>query len=186
MKLVNYCLNEYQTQMERQMIVFRILETKNKMSHKFTSILLALLYFSSVALKAQDTKAEILKEIDHEKMQWFKEAKLGIFIHWGIYSVDGISESWSFYNEYLTHEDYLKQRNGFTAANYKPQEWAQLIKDSGAQYSVITSKHHDGFALWDSKYGTLNAVSHSAAKKDVLTPLVKALKKKDLKIGIYF
>lgn len=156
------------------------------MNHQLTSILLAFLCFSFIEIKAQDTNSEIIKAIDHDKMQWFKEAKLGIFIHWGIYAVDGISESWSFYNEYLTHEDYLEQRNGFTATKYKPQEWAQLIKDSGAQYSVVTSKHHDGFALWNTKYGSLNAVSHSAAKKDVLSPLVKALKKKDLKIGIYF
>lgn len=156
------------------------------MNHQLTSILLGFLCFSFIEIKAQDTNSEIIKAIDHDKMQWFKEAKLGIFIHWGIYAVDGISESWSFYNEYLTHEDYLEQRNGFTATKYKPQEWAQLIKDSGAQYSVVTSKHHDGFALWNTKYGSLNAVSHSAAKKDVLSPLVKALKKKTLKLEFIF
>ena len=90
-------------------------------------------------------------QLKQEKMQWFKDAKLGIFIHWGLYSVNGIDESWSFFNGYISHTDYLKQTNGFTAKNYDAQAWAELIKKSGAKYSVITSKHHDGFALWDSK-----------------------------------
>jgi len=68
-----------------------------------------------------------------------------------LYSVNGIDESWSFYNGYVSNTDYLKQTNGFTAKNYDAQAWAELIKKSGAKYSVITSKHHDGFALWDSK-----------------------------------
>ena len=121
-----------------------------------------------------------------QKMEWFNDAKLGIFIHWGIYAVNGIDESWSFYNEYISHEDYLKQIDGFTADNYKPKEWAKLIKASGAQYTVITSKHHDGFALWDTKYGNLNAVDNSAARQDLLTPFVKAVRKEKLKLGLYY
>ena len=108
---------------------------------------------------------------NEQKMEWFKDAKLGIFIHWGLYSVNGIDESWSFYNGYISHEDYLKQTKGFTAKKYDPQAWADLIKRSGAKYSVITSKHHEGFALWDTKFGDFNAVKSSAAKQDVLTPL---------------
>ena len=67
------------------------------------------------------------------KMEWFQQAKLGIFIHWGIYSVDGISESWSFFNEYISHEDYMKQLNGFNAKNYNPKDWVNLIEESGAK-----------------------------------------------------
>ncbi len=121
-----------------------------------------------------------------DKMSWFEEAKLGIFIHWGIYAVDGISESWSFYNGYLSHEDYMKQLSGFTAEKYQPKDWVKLISNSGAKYTVITSKHHDGFALWNSKHGNLNAFSSAKAQKDVLTPFVKAVRKSDLKLGMYF
>ena len=120
------------------------------------------------------------------KMEWFDEARLGIFIHWGIYAVNGIDESWSFYNGYISHEDYLKQTEGFGAENYDPKSWARLIKESGARYAVITSKHHDGFALWDTNYGELNAADHSRAGKDVLSPLAKAIKKEGLKLGIYY
>ncbi|HBS85216.1 MAG: alpha-L-fucosidase [Bacteroidetes bacterium GWF2_38_335] len=122
----------------------------------------------------------------YSKMQWFADAKLGIFIHWGIYAVNGISESWSFYNGYISHEDYVKQKDGFTAEKYDPALWAKLIKESGAKYSVITSRHHDGFALWNTKLGNFNAVKNSAAKKDVLTPFMKALRNEGLKVGIYY
>jgi len=121
-----------------------------------------------------------------EKMQWFKDAKLGVFIHWGLYSVNGIDESWSFYNGYISHPNYLKQTNGFTAKNYDPKVWVELIKESGAKYSVITSKHHDGFALWNTKFGRLNSILGSASKQDVLTPFVKELRNNKLKVGIYY
>ena len=120
------------------------------------------------------------------KMEWFKNAKFGIFIHWGIYAVNGIDESWSFFNGHISHEDYLKQVDGFTAKNYDPQYWAKLIKESGAQYSVITARHHDGFSLWDTKYGNLNAVKNAAVHKDVLSPFVNALRKNNIKVGLYY
>ncbi|MBT3242219.1 MAG: alpha-L-fucosidase [Bacteroidetes bacterium] len=143
-------------------------------------IIFGLLFSCSVSF-AQDLKPET-----HAKMEWFKDAKLGIFIHWGIYAVNGIDESWSFFNNYISHEDYLKQLDGFTAKKYDPEYWAEIIKFSGAQYSVITTRHHDGFALWDSKFGDLNAVKSSAAKRDVLTPFVKALRNNNLKVGLYY
>lgn len=138
-----------------------------------------LLIFLAIPLSAQQMQ-------ENEKMQWFHDAKLGIFIHWGIYAVNGIDESWSFHNGYISHDDYLSQTNGFTAKNYDPEQWADLIKESGAKYSVITSKHHDGFALWDTKDGVFNAKVSSAARRDVLTPFVNALKKRDLKVGLYY
>lgn len=119
------------------------------------------------------------------RMQWFKEAKLGIFIHWGIYAVKGIDESWSFYNEYLSHDDYLKQTEGFTASRYMPEEWARLIKSSGAKYTVITTRHHDGFSLWDTQGSELKA-PNSAAKRDVLTPFVQAVRDQGIKLGLYY
>jgi alpha-L-fucosidase len=123
--------------------------------------------------------------VKNNKMDWFQDAKLGIFIHWGIYAVNGIDESWSFYNEYLSHDGYLKQVDGFTADQYQPAYWAKLIKDSGAKYAVITAKHHDGFALWDSKYGSLN-VMNSPARRDLIGPFVESLRSQSLKVGLYY
>ncbi len=126
---------------------------------------------------------EIPKE---ERLAWFKDAKLGIFIHWGIYAVNGIDESWSFYNNYISYPDYMKQLQGFTAKNYNPSKWAKLIKEAGAKYTIITTKHHDGVALWNSKFGTLNTVKKTPAKKDLITPFVKAIRKENLKVGLYY
>ncbi|MBW8684027.1 alpha-L-fucosidase [Chitinophaga rhizophila] len=120
------------------------------------------------------------------KMQWFADAKLGIFIHWGIYSVKGVDESWSFYNKKIAYNDYMQQLKGFTARNYHPEEWAALIKESGARYAVVTTKHHDGVALWDSKLSKLDVANSTPAKRDVLTPLYTALRQQGIKTGAYF
>jgi alpha-L-fucosidase len=120
------------------------------------------------------------------KMQWFADAKLGIFIHWGIYAVNGIDESWSFYNKKITYADYMKQMKSFTASKYDPQYWAALIKESGAGYAVLTTKHHDGVALWPTKEKHLNVVTHSPAGRDLLKPFYEALDKQGIKRGAYF
>jgi len=138
--------------------------------------------FSSLHTSGQETASDE----SNNRLQWFADAKLGIFIHWGIYSVNGIDESWSFFNEYLSYEDYMKQLDGFTAKNYEPKEWVKLIEQSGAQYAVLTSKHHDGVALWDSDFGDLNVVDKTPADKDLIKPFVKELRKKGLKVGLYY
>lgn len=152
------------------------------MNRKILALILVTIFVTSFnKISAQET--EIAKE---KRMQWFKDARLGIFIHWGIYAVNGIDESWSFYNGYISYDDYMKQLNGFTASQYKPEEWASLIKESGAKYAVITSKHHDGVALWDTKMGDLSVVKKTPAGKDLVTPFAKALRKSGLKVGIYY
>src|SRR6185312_11834982 len=119
------------------------------------------------------------------RMQWFADAKFGIFIHYGIYDVDGVAESWSFFDEKIPYADYMKQLKGFTASHYDPQAWADLIRESGARYAVMTAKHHDGVALWDTKQG-LNVVKDTPAKRDLVAPFVAALRKDGLKVGLYF
>ncbi|WP_140939471.1 alpha-L-fucosidase [Sphingobacterium lumbrici] len=145
-------------------------------------------FFSALSLLVISTGLNLQAQHNSEKkMEWFEDAKLGIFIHWGIYSVDGISESWAFFNNYTSHANYMKQLGGFTASNYKPEEWIDLIQQSGARYTVITTKHHDGVSLWDSKaQRAITTVKDAAAKKDVLTPFISALKKTDLKTGLYY
>lgn len=126
------------------------------------------------------------QEKPQEKMEWFEDARLGIFIHWGIYAVDGVSESWSFHNGRISHEDYMKQVERFTASKYDPAEWVKLIKESGARYAVITSKHHDGVALWNTGMNDLSIPKKSPAGKDVLTPFITELRKAGLKTGLYY
>lgn len=141
-------------------------------------VTLVLIFYASAPLRAT--------EPDEDRLAWFRQAKLGIFIHWGIYAVDGIDESWSFFNKYLSYEDYMRQLDGFTAEHYDPKAWAQLIKKSGARYAVLTAKHHDGVALWHTRLSDLNTVETTPAKRDLVAPFVKALRKEDLKVGLYF
>lgn len=117
---------------------------------------------------------------------WFVDAKLGIFIHWGIYAVKGVGESWSFYHNSISYEDYMAQLDGFTAKNYDPQAWAELFKRVGAKYAVLTTKHHDGVALWDTKANDLSVVQKTPAGRDLITPYVDALREQDLKVGLYY
>ncbi|MDE6587119.1 MAG: alpha-L-fucosidase [Paramuribaculum sp.] len=132
---------------------------------------------------AQSPEPDSLKT---ERMEWFSDAKLGIFIHWGIYSKGETSESWAFHNGHISLPDYMAQSDYFTADKYNPQEWVDLIKESGAKYTVITTKHHDGFALWDTKAGKVSAVKSSPAKRDVLAPFAEAVKDAGLKLGFYY
>ena len=125
------------------------------------------------------------KEIK-DKMQWFGDAKLGIFIHAGIYAVDGIDESWSFHNKKISYADYMKQLNGFTLKKYDPAYWAELIQESGARYAVITTKHHDGVAMYDTKMNDLSIVKKTPAKRDMIKPFFEELRKRNIKCGAYF
>lgn len=131
------------------------------------------------------------------RMRWFTDAKFGIFIHWGIYSVDGVDESWAFHNRKMSHSAYMDQARRFTARRYDPSAWAELIRRSGARYAVITTKHHDGVALWDTKllpgeHGPgdgalpLSVVARSPAGRDVIGPFFAELRARGLKAGAYF
>lgn len=137
---------------------------------------------SSFLLAQQKTKADSIAT----KMQWFADAKLGIFIHYGIYAVKGVDESWSFYKKKISHADYMQQMNGFTAKKYNPEALADLIKESGARYAVITTKHHDGVALWPTKQDHYSVVKNTPAKRDLLQPFYAALEKRGVKKGAYF
>jgi alpha-L-fucosidase len=149
---------------------------------KSTLAITVLLFFFNAISAQQKIQADSIRN----KMQWFADAKLGIFIHWGMYSVNGVDESWSFYNKKISYADYMKQMKGFTASKYDAEAWAALIKETGARYAVITTKHHDGVALWPTKQNHFNVVNNTPAKKDVLQRFYKALDKQGIKRGAYF
>ena len=144
-----------------------------------------LIVFYSIHITGNSQSRIDPKEIK-EKMQWFADAKLGIFIHTGIYAVKGIDESWSFHNKKISHADYMKQMKGFTLNNYDPSSWADLIKESGARYAVITTKHHDGVAMYDTKMNNLSIAMTTPAKRDMVKPFFEELRKRDIKCGAYF
>jgi alpha-L-fucosidase len=122
----------------------------------------------------------------HPIPDWFLDAKLGIFIHWGIYSAGDTSESWAFFNGETPYEEYMAQARTFTADKYDPEAWADLFVEAGAKYAVLTTKHHDGFALWDTKWSKLNAAEGSPAGRDLIGPFCAALRQRGLRVGLYY
>jgi alpha-L-fucosidase len=145
---------------------------------------LFLVLFSMFSLA--NAQSQVAAAAIREKMEWFADAKLGIFIHAGIYSVKGVDESWSFHNKKISYADYIAQLKGFTLKNYDPGYWAALIQQSGARYAVITTKHHDGVTMYDSKVDSLNIVRLTPAGRDMIQPLFAALRKRGIKCGAYF
>jgi len=117
---------------------------------------------------------------------WFPAAKLGVFLHYGVYTVGGAAESWSFYTGEMTHGQYMGQLDGFTASHYDPDAWAGLFARVGARYAVLTARHHDGVALWDAAHRNLDVVRDTPAGRDLVTGFVEALRARDLKVGLYY
>ena len=148
---------------------------------RHTFFLLSFLLISAVQGQQKTNPEEI-----RDKMGWYENAKLGIFIHWGIYAVNGTDESWAFFNRKLSWADYMQQTKGFTASRYDPEAWAELIQYSGAGYAVITTKHHDGVALWNTKAKHFDVVDNTPAKRDLLAPFYSAIRKRGIKAGAYF
>lgn len=116
--------------------------------------------------------------------QWFRDAKFGMFIHWGVYSVLGDGE-WVMHQKKMTIPDYEKLPPQFNPTEYDPQKWVALAKSAGMKYITITSKHHDGFAMWDSKVSDYDIVDRTPYGKDVLKMLADECQKEGMKLFFY-
>jgi alpha-L-fucosidase len=129
------------------------------------------------------------------RMKWWREARFGMFIHWGVYSVPagtyhdqqigGIGE-WIMNSAKIPASEYQGFARQFNPTKYNPDEWVKLAKAAGMKYIIITSKHHDGFALFDSKVTTWDAVDATPYGKDLLKPLADACRRHGLKLGFYY
>jgi alpha-L-fucosidase len=117
--------------------------------------------------------------------EWFQDAKFGLFIHWGVYSVLGDGE-WVMNNHKMTVEQSEKLPARFNPTEYDPAAWVALAKAAGMKYITITSKHHDGFAMWDSKVSDYNVVKRTPYKKDVLKMLADECHKQGVKLFFYY
>lgn len=116
---------------------------------------------------------------------WFTEARYGMFVHWGPYSVAGRGE-WVMNRERIPHDEYRdRYARAFTAERYAPDVWARLAVEAGMKYIVLTTRHHDGFALWDTATTGFNATK-IGPKRDLLTPYVAAARRAGLRVGFYY
>ena len=132
---------------------------------------------------------EILKETpeQHEaRMKWWHDAKFGMFIHWGVYSIPG-KGAWIQWFDQIPVEEYAKLADRFTAEKFDPEQWALLAKEAGMKYMVFTTRHHDGFCLWDSKASCGDfTIMHTPAHVDAVGEYVKACRKNGLHVGFYY
>ena len=118
-------------------------------------------------------------------MSWFKDARFGMFIHYGAYAVAGRGE-WVLNREHIPYDEYIeKYVNNFKAENYNPREWAKLAKRAGMKYMVLTTKHHDGFCLFDTETTDFNSVK-MGPHKDLVKEYVEAVRAEGLKVGFYY
>ena len=118
------------------------------------------------------------------RMQWWHDAKFGMFIHFGLYAAHGRHE-WAMETEAIPVADYQKFTAGFNPAPGTPRKWAQLAKAAGMKYMVLTSKHHEGFCNWDTKLTNYNAVNYGP-KRDILKEYVEAARAEGLRVGFYY
>jgi len=125
-----------------------------------------------------------VQELSEEQMQWFHDAKFGMFIHWGLYSLLGRGE-WVMFNERISTSEYAKLADKFEAKKFDAKAWAKAAKDAGMKYMVLTTKHHDGFSLFNTKASDFNSVN-SAAKRDIVAEYVEACREAGLKVGLYY
>ena len=130
-----------------------------------------------------------------QRMAWWREARFGMFIHWGVYAIPagtwdgrqigGIGE-WIMNRAKIPVNDYQAMARQFNPVKYDPDAWVRMAKDAGMKYIVITSKHHDGFALFETKASKWNVVDHTVYGKDLLKPLAEACRKHGIKLGFYY
>ena len=109
-----------------------------------------------------------------KRMQWWKDARFGMFIHWGLYALPARHE-WVKNQERITNETYQKYFDEFNPDLFEPKKWAKEAKAAGMKYAVLTTKHHEGFCLFDSKYTDYKA-TNTLAKRDLIKEYVDAFR----------
>jgi alpha-L-fucosidase len=149
---------------------------------------IALFGYSIFTLSAQTSVKE-------DRMEWWREARFGMFIHWGVYAVPAgtykgqkinrIGE-WIMNRGKIPVTDYQEFAKQFNPVKYDADAWVRMAKDAGMKYIVITAKHHDGFALFDSKASPWDIKDATPYKKDLLKPLAEACRKHGIKLGFYY
>lgn len=149
------------------------------------SIAFLVLIFSASIASAQKKRIGTETEAQKKKrMEWWTDARFGMFIHWGLYSL-GARHEWLKHNEHMTNEEYEKYFKRFDPDHFDPHKWARAAKAAGMKYAVLTTKHHEGFCLFDSKYTDYKAMN-TPAHRDLVKEYVQAFREEGLKVGFYY
>ena len=151
----------------------------------FTAALLLTFGPGSSTAQSQSEQGYLPTKENIEARRWFQDAKFGLFVHWGVYSVMGDGE-WVMNNKKIPISDYEKLPDRFNPTEFNPAEWVSMVKAAGMKYITITSKHHDGFAMFGSKISDWNIVDRTPYKKDVLKMLADECQKQGIKLFFYY
>lgn len=146
------------------------------------SILFTIILACTLSMQAQTYQPS--PEIQQAQRE-FQDKKFGIFLHWGIYSMLGQGE-WVMQNRNINYQEYPKISAGFYPSKFNADEWVQAIKASGAKYITITSRHHDGFSMWNSAASDYNIVKATPFKRDVLKELSEACQRHGIALHFYY
>lgn len=160
-----------------------------------SSIVLSLLSLLALAATAQTPAPRPPDPAREKRLEWFRDAKYGLFIHWGLYAIPagewqgkrslGLGE-WIMNRSQIPVREYEKLASQFNPVKFNADEWVQLAQDAGMKYIVITSKHHDGFAMFKSNVSRYNIVDATPFKRDVLKELADACAKRGMRLGFYY
>lgn len=131
---------------------------------------------------AQDTRPATSQDA---RMKWWREARFGMFVHWGIYSQLGRGE-WVQFNEKIPVKEYEKLATTFNPKKFNAEEWVRLAEQAGMKYIVITAKHHDGFSMFRTKVSPFNVVDATPFKRDPMAELAVACRKHGIKLCFYY
>ena len=153
------------------------------MLRNYTLILLVAIVFYSQVSDAQSPYKPTSENL--QSREWFQNARFGLFIHWGVYSLLGDGE-WVMNNQNIAISDYEKLPQFFNPIDFDAEEWVLMAKNAGMKYITITSRHHDGFSMFDSRATTYDIVDATPYKKDILKELADACQKYDMKLFFYY
>ncbi len=145
------------------------------------ALMLGALFAHGVSLAAETPATAAQHEA---RLAWWREARFGLYIHWGLYAIPGRGE-WVQWNEQIPNEEYAKLADQFKPEHFDATAWAQLAKDAGMKYVDLTSRHHDGFALFDDPCSDFTSVK-TAAHRDFVADYVKAVRAAGLRVGLYY
>ena len=151
---------------------------------KKLQLLILLLVMAVSNLNAQKTMGTETDAQKDERMAWWKDSRFGMFIHWGLYS-EAARHEWVKHNEKMDNTQYQKYFDNYNPDLFDPQKWAKQAKTAGMKYAVLTTKHHEGFCLFDSKFTDYKAPS-TGAKRDLVREYVNAFRAEGLKVGFYY
>jgi len=148
---------------------------------KFIWVLMIVL---SVSSAAQAQNVMVSDDAAGARIAWWRDAKFGLFMHWGVYSIPGRGE-WVQWNEQIPVEDYAKLAQQFHPDHFDPDSWAAIAKAAGMKYTILTTRHHDGFALFDDPGNDFTTMK-SATHHDFVADYVRSVRKAGLHVGLYY